>query len=326
MREALAGWLGSDDLTIEPLSGGSSNLTFRVRDRGRELVLRRPPMSHVLATANDMKREWTVMSALHDTDVPVPEVVATCTDESVLGAPFYLTEYLDGIVFNDASDVSHLSEQESRACALELMDVLARLHALDPTAVGLAEFGRPAGFLERQLRRWSTQWEKSKQQELPAIDEVARRLAAALPSRQGASIVHGDYSFNNTMFFRSPPTKMQALLDWELSTLGDPLTDVGTVTVYWGQVGELMWASREHGQPHRANAGFPSADVMLERYAEASGRDLSEVDFYKTFAVFKLAVITAGAHARLVATAPDRAQHAGEMTAALAQLALEMAP
>jgi aminoglycoside phosphotransferase (APT) family kinase protein len=315
----------SGDLQIEQLAGGSSNLTFRVRDGEHDWVLRRPPLSHVLATANDMKREYTVQRGLHGTDVPVAQVIAFCDDDSVIGGPFYLMERLDGIVFNDASDVAHLDEAQSLAATYELVDVLARLHAVDPEAVGLGSFGKPTGFVTRQVGRWSTQWEKSKQRELPEIDEVARILAAAIPPEGAASIVHGDYSFNNTMFRRDQPARMQAVLDWEMSTLGDPLTDVGMVAMYWTEVGEMMWAKREHPQPHRANAGFPSVDDLLERYATASGRDLSGIDFYRALATFKLAVITEGAHARIAGTDPARAPQVDASVRALASAALHAA-
>jgi aminoglycoside phosphotransferase (APT) family kinase protein len=315
----------SGDLAIEQLSGGSSNLTYRVRDGEHDWVLRRPPLSHVLATANDMKREHTVQRGLHGTDVPVPKVVAFCEDETVIGGPFYLMEMLDGIVFNDASDVAHLDEAQSLAASHELVDVLARLHAVDPEAVGLGSFGKPTGFVTRQVGRWSTQWERSKQRELPEIDEVARILAANIPAEGAASIVHGDYSFNNTMFFRDRPATMQAVLDWEMSTLGDPLTDVGMVAMYWGEVGEMMWAKREHPQPHRANAAFPSVDALLDRYARTSGRDLTNIAFYRALATFKLAVITEGAHARIAATEPERAPQVDASVRALASKALDAA-
>ncbi|MCU1486810.1 MAG: putative aminoglycoside phosphotransferase [Actinomycetia bacterium] len=325
MEEALSKWLGGD-VTVEQVSGGSSNLTYRVRHGDDDWILRRPPLSHVLATANDMKREHTVQAALHATDVPVPKVIRFCDDTSVLGAPFYLMERLDGIVFNDASDVAHLDEAQSLAATYELVDVLARLHAVDPEAVGLGSFGKPTGFVTRQVGRWSTQWEKSKQRELPEIDEVARILAAAIPPEGAASIVHGDYSFNNTMFRRDQPARMQAVLDWEMSTLGDPLTDVGMVAMYWTEVGEMMWAKREHPQPHRANAGFPSVDDLLERYATASGRDLSGIDFYRALATFKLAVITEGAHARIAGSGEtDRLAQVDASVRQLASMALDAA-
>ena len=193
-------------------------------------------------------------------------------------------------------------------------------------AVGLGSFGKPTGFVTRQVGRWSTQWEKSKQRELPEIDEVARILAANIPAESGASIVHGDYSFNNTMFFRDDPARMQAVLDWEMSTLGDPLTDVGMVAMYWTEVGEMMWRNRAHPQPHRANAGFPSVDDLLERYATTSGRDLSGIAFYRALATFKLAVITEGAHARIAGTGEtDRLEQVDGTVRLLASMALDAA-
>ena len=323
MREALAAWLGRDDLVIEEMSGGASNLTFRVRSGADDWVLRRPPRSHVLATANDMRREWTVQQALAGSPVPVPRIVRTCEDESVLGAPFYLMETLDGIVFDDAPSVAHLDAAQSRACAFELMDVLARLHAVDPDAVGLSGFGRPAGFVERQVKRWLTQWQKAARREVPAIEEIARRLARSLPAEGPGAIVHGDYSFNNTMFFRDPPTRLQAVLDWEMSTLGDPLTDVGMVAMYWGEVGAFLWRGREHAQAHRAHAGFPSVDELLERYARASGRDLAEIGFYIALATYKLAVIAEVNAARIAASDPARAERLDETVRTLADLVLE---
>ena len=309
---------------VDQLSGGSSNLTFRVRDDANDWVLRRPPLSHVLATAHDMGREYRVQLALAGTDVPVPRVVAHCEDDAAIGAPFYLMELLDGVVYTDADAVAHLTDVDARAASDDLVDVLAHLHAVDYAAVGLGDLGRPEGFVARQVQRWCKQWEKSKQGELPAVDEVAARLAGAVPARSRAAIVHGDYSFNNTMFEREQPGRMLALLDWEMSTLGDPLTDVGLLATYWGPVGALMWRSRS-GQAHTANAGFPSLDVLLERYARTSGHDLDDIDFYRVLATFKLAVIVAGGAARQAATDPERARSAFEMTELLAAAALDLA-
>jgi aminoglycoside phosphotransferase (APT) family kinase protein len=206
------------------------------------------------------------------------------------------------------------------------MDVLARLHAVDPAAVGLENFGRPAGFVERQVNRWIAQWEKSKQRELPEIDEVARLLRTQLPPARAPGIVHGDYSFNNTMFRRDDPARMRAVLDWELSTLGDPLTDVGTLAVYWGEVGEMLWRNRPSPQPHRLNPGFPPVDVLLDRYATTSGRDLGHIDFYQALATFKLACIAEGAHARQVMSGDSgRAASADGAVRSLATMALDAA-
>jgi aminoglycoside phosphotransferase (APT) family kinase protein len=328
MAQALGAWLGVDDLEVTQIAGGASNLTFRVQSRLGDWVLRRPPVGPLLPTANDMRREYSVQAALASTDVPVAPMLRFTDDPSVLDAPFYLMERLEGVVFATAADVRHLTEEQSLDCSYELMDVLACLHAVDPAAVGLSDFGRPAGFAERQVRRWVKQWESAKQRDLPEIDEVARRLLASLPPEDSpaGSIVHGDYSFNNTMFFRDPPTRMHAVLDWEMSTLGDPLTDVGMVAVYWAEVGAFLWRNRDDPQPHRANAGFPSVDRLLERYAATSGRDLSRIDFYRALATFKLAVIVEGSHARTVRTDPARAPQVDATVRGLAQMALEAAP
>ena len=171
------------------------------------------------------------------------------------------------------------------------------------------------------MARWQTQWEKSKTVDLPVVDEVGERLARSVPEERRHAIVHGDYSFNNTMFRRDDPTRMEAILDWEMSTLGDPLTDVGMVAVYWGEVGEIMWRSRRP-QAHRANAGFPGVDVILERYAQTSGTDLGEIDFYHALATYKLAVISQGAVQRMGDRDPDRAARTSETISTLADLAL----
>lgn len=318
MRDELARWLGRDDLELEQIPGGASNLTFRVRSGDDDWILRRPP-AFVTATSNDMEREWTVLRALAPTDVPVPRVVRTCGDPDVLGAPFYLMERLDGIVFRSAADVAHLDEDQARACTSELVDVLAALHAVDPATVGLETFGRPEGFLERQVRRWARQWELTAFADVPEIDETVRRLGSALPPRSAPAIVHGDYSFNNTMFRRDPPAAMAGLLDWELSTLGDPLTDVGMLVLYWGAIAESIWTGT---QAHRANPGFGTTDELLRRYASVSKRDIGTINFYVALATLKMAVIIAGARIRVAGTDPERARNLEAKTRLLASVAL----
>jgi aminoglycoside phosphotransferase (APT) family kinase protein len=327
--ERLGRWIAehvpdaNGNVEVVQIAGGSSNLTFGVSDGKHDWVLRRPPLRHVLATAHDMGREHKVQSALEQTDVPVAAQVAACDDESVIGAPFYMMERLDGVVYDDVDATASLTEEQGRAASFELMDVLARLHAVDFDAVGLGDFGRPAGYLERQVRRWQTQWEKSKTIEMPVVDEVSQRLERHLPPESRHAIVHGDYSFNNTMFRRDDPTRIQAVLDWEMSTLGDPLTDVGMVAVYWTDVGEIMWRNRKP-QAHRANAGFPDVDTLLERYATTSGTDLGEIDFYRAFATYKLAVIAQGGARRVEHTDPERASRVTGTVQQLADLALEL--
>lgn len=328
--DRLAAWVhahvpdATGPLRIDHLSGGSSNLTFRVRDDANDWVLRRPPLGLVLATANDMGREFRVQSALVDTDVPVARPVALCDDAEVLGGPFYLMERLDGIVYDDADAVAHLDEAQAAAATDELIDVLARLHAVDPAAVGLGEFGKPQGFLARQVDRWRRQWEAAKAADVPAIDEVLARLERSLPPEAGASIVHGDYSFNNTMWSRTDPARMVGVLDWEMSTLGDPLTDLGMVVMYWGDMGELLWRSRTP-QPHRLNPGFPGADHLIGRYAATSGRDVGHIDVYCVLAAVKIAVIIAGNQARIAQRDPERAAGIQPTVEAVAQLALDRA-
>jgi aminoglycoside phosphotransferase (APT) family kinase protein len=262
-----------------------------------------------------------VQSALQSTGVPVSPQVIACTDDVVIGAPFYVMEFLDGIVYDDADAVAHLTEAESLAASLELVDVLARLHTVDPESVGLGDFGRPAGYLERQVRRWQTQWEKSRTVEVPVIEEVARWLEVNLPTDYRHGIVHGDYSFNNTMYRKDDGGRMQAVLDWEMSTLGDPLTDLGTLAVYWGEAGEIMWRDRTP-QAHRANAGFPDVDTLLDRYAATSGADLGRIEFYRAFGTYKLAVIAQGAVLRMNRDS-ERMTRLNETVSTLGDLALE---
>jgi aminoglycoside phosphotransferase (APT) family kinase protein len=327
--ERLGPWLAEHvagagaEVQVEQLAGGSSNLTFRVRDGVHDWVLRRPPMSHVLATAHDMGREHRVQAALEATDVPVAAQVIECTDDAVIGAPFYVMHRLDGVVYDDVDAVAGLTEEQGLAASYELVDVLARLHAVDPGAIGLGDFGRPAGYLTRQVARWQTQWEKSKTVDNAAVDEVGARLARAVPDERRHAIVHGDYSFNNTMFRHDDPTRMQAILDWEMSTLGDPLTDVGTLAVYWGEVGDIMWRSRRP-HAHRANAGFADVDTLLQRYATTSGTDLGDIDFYRALATYKLAVIAQGGARRAGDADPERRARVSDTVSKLAELALAL--
>ncbi len=311
------------ELDVEQLAGGASNLTFRVRAGEHDLVLRRPPLRGGLATAHDMGREHRVQHALAGADVPVARMHVLCDDPSVIGVPFYVMEHLDGVVYDEVDAVAGLDDAQLHAASLELVDVLARLHAVDPGAVGLGDFGRPDGYLKRQVARWQTQWEKSKSVEMPAVDEGARRLERSLPEQSRHGIVHGDYSFNNAMYRADEPARMQAVLDWELSTLGDTLIDVATLAVYWGEVGEIMWRDRPP-QAHRANAGFPPVDTLLERYAATSGADLANIDYYRAFATYKLAVIAQGGALRIGDADPERRDRVTQTVALLAALALDM--
>ncbi len=316
---------GDSPLRAEVIAGGRSNLTYAISDADHNWVLRRPPLGHVVATAHDMTREHRVMSALASTDVPVPRVFAMCEDASLIGAPFYVMERVDGRVLRDLEEIATLDEDEARRCSLALVDVLASLHDVDYEAVGLGAFGRPDGFLARNVARWGKQWQANKTRELPAIDELARRLDAALPESGPATIVHGDYRLDNTMLDPHDAGRIVAVLDWEMSTLGDPLTDLALLLVYWGAGGSDILISSTRGVSQVP--GFLPIDEIIARYAERSGRSIEHLDFYVVFAFYKLAVILEGINARfrMGKTVGEGFGEMGAGVAALAEAALERA-
>ncbi len=311
-------------LSAELIAGGRSNLTYGIADGEHEWVLRRPPLGHVLPTAHDMAREYKVITALVDTDVPVPRTYALCEDNDVNGAPFYVMERVHGRVLRTGEELASLTPDEAAACSRELVDVLARIHRVDYEAVGLADFGHPDGFMERQLRRWGQQWERSKAEDLPAVDEVARRLRNALPESGSPTIVHGDYRLDNTMLANDDAGRVAAVLDWEMSTLGDPLADVGLFLLYWGQSEAQIIAT---GQAIDEQAGFASRDEVVELYAKETGRDVDNLDFYVVFAFYKLAIIVEGiaARYRMGKTLGEGFEHMGQMVKSLVDEALEQA-
>jgi aminoglycoside phosphotransferase (APT) family kinase protein len=278
------------------ITGGRSNLTYRVTDaNGTAFVLRRPPTGNVLASAHDMVREHTIISAVGKTDVPVPRTMGVCTDLEVNDAPFYVMTHVAGVVLDSAERAEPMTVAQRRRAGEHLIDVLADLHAVDVDDIGLGDLAKRDGYVERQVRRWTTQWEKSKTRELPEIDEVARRLAANLPVQRGVSIAHGDYRFGNCLV--DPEAgRITAVLDWELCTLGDPLADVGYLGVYWSDPGE------EQARPNDPTGieGFPTYAELLDRYATRSGRDLSGIGYYRAFSSWRLAVISEGVFARFL--------------------------
>jgi aminoglycoside phosphotransferase (APT) family kinase protein len=282
-------------LSFERISGGHSNLTYRVSDAaGRRWALRRPPLGKRLGSAHDMAREHKVVSALGPTAVPVAPIVGLCEDESVNGAPFYVMEFVEGPILRGLAEAEEFPvEAERRAIGERVADTLVDIHAVDPDAVGLGDLGRKEDYVARQLRRWQGQWEKSKTRELPAIDAVHERLAARIPEQGPATIVHGDYRLDNMIL--TPAGKVAAVVDWELCTLGDPLADVGLLMVYWPERGEEPVAL---GQPANLAPGFPTRGELRERYAERSGRDLSQLDFFVALGYWKLAIILEGVYAR----------------------------
>ena len=297
----LVPWLQSNvdgltgDLDFELIAGGRSNLTYRVSDSaGRQVVLRRPPVSDVLATAHDMSREHRVMAALAPTPVPVPTMLAFCDDPEITGAPFYVMEFVDGAIVRGRDQAEALSTSARRAIGSRMIEVLSALHAVDPPQVGLGDLGRPDGYLERQLRRWSKQVEQSKTRDLPVIEDVHRRLSAAVPPQTETRIVHGDFRLDNLV--AGPDGEVRAVLDWELCTLGDPLADLGLLMVYWSEPDDA-WAALGQGAATAA-PGFSSRAELKQAYATSTGRDLSQLGFYVAFGYWKLACILEGVLSR----------------------------
>ena len=285
---------------IELIAAGMSNLTYVVRPEGGSeddaVILRRPPTGAVLATAHDMAREHTVISALGNTSVPVPRTLHLCTDESVLGAPFYVMERVEGVHVVQEFPAGYADDPTQRRAVGEgLIDVLADLHLVDYEAVGLADFGRPEGFAARQVRRWTKQWDATRDRDRPGLDALAARLAETVPTTQRSSIVHGDYRLDNCLLDPAEPGRIRAVLDWEMSTLGDPLADLGMLFVYWPQAGEESLTGQSSVT---ALPGFPSRAEVAERYAAHSGLDLADLTWYVGFAYFKFAAIVAGIVAR----------------------------
>lgn len=275
------------------IEGGRSNLTYAVSDGTARWVVRRPPLGHVLATAHDMKREHRVISALHPTDVPVPRPVLLCEDEEVIGSPFYVMEFVEGTPYRTADQLAPLGPERTRAAVLNLVDTLVELHAVDPAEVGLGDFGRPEGFLDRQLRRWAKQLDASRNRDLAGIDELHATLGRELPRSPAPTVVHGDYRLDNVLI-GGDRDEINAILDWEMSTLGDPLTDLGLLVMYSMPLGMPDSPVSTTAQA----PGHPAPAELIERYAARSGRDVSAVAWYTAFAWFKLAVILEGIHYR----------------------------
>lgn len=282
------------------ISGGKSNLTYRVASDAGEVVLRRPPLGHILPTAHDMAREYRVQSALELMPVPVPRMLCLEDANGPLGVSFYVMERVVGHICRNALPAGYAdSETERWAIGRALVETLARLHAVVPEEVGLTEFGHPAGFMKRQLRRWSEQWERSRTGELPALDSLRDQLAAALPAQHASAIVHGDYRLDNTILHPTRPGEIVAVLDWEMSTLGDPFADLGALLAYWSEADDdEVFAAARVVPPVTAAAGFPTRAQVVEQYQALSGVDVADLDWYRAFAYFKLAVVCQGIAAR----------------------------
>ena len=304
--DGVTAWFGENVDGVAPplrftrIKGGHSNLTYYVDDDDdRRWVLRRPPLGELLPTAHDRNRDWSFISALHPTPVPVPEPLGLCEDKDVTGAPFYVMSFVEGHVLHDSTVAErHYDEGRRRAAGESFVDVLADMHTVDPDDVGLEGIARKEGYIARQLKRWYSQWNASKTRELPLVDELHDELSATIPDQGPARVVHGDYRLGNCIASFDGP--IAAVLDWEIATLGDPMADVGYAVSRWAEPGE----AEGRGNPS-VLGGFPTRQEFLDRYASRSGRDLSQIDYYIAFAHWKSACIVEGVYARYLHGALD---------------------
>ncbi len=305
----LARWLAASGVpaaehppSAHLIAGGRSNLTYRLEfpaafDPAR-LVLRRPPLGHVLPTAHDMSREYRLISALHGTSIPVARPVAFCSDTEVIGAPFYVMEYVDGLVVRTREQAAMIGPEQARLISERLAGMLAAIHQVDVTAVGLSDFGRPDGYLRRQLSRWQRQWELSVSREVPGYDQLVARLEAGLPDGGEGTLVHGDFRLDNVLLAPDAEPRITAVVNWEMATLGDPLADLALTLVYWADPEDTEWADVQVGATATSGPGFLTRAQFAASYAERTGRDLSGIGYYMAFGCFKLAVVLEGINAR----------------------------
>lgn len=311
-------------LTADLIAGGRSNPTYGLSDGTSEWILRRPPHGHVLQSAHDMGRETRVVTALSGTLVPVPRVVAHCEDLAVIGAPFYVMDRLIGRTYRSHEDTATLTEVERVGLTRSLVDTLVDLHEVDPEAVGLGDWGRPHGYLERQVARWGRQWESVRTSERAEVPRLLQHLTATMPETRFPGIVHGDYKIDNVMVGLDDPSQVVGVLDWEMSTLGDTLADLGLLVSFWDEVGAFHNPITAGATAH---PGFPSASEVVEAYATRRGIDVEGLDWYVVFADFKIAVVLEQIHARHVQghTVGEGFDDIGAMVGPLLGRALERA-
>jgi aminoglycoside phosphotransferase (APT) family kinase protein len=289
-----------EDLTATPVGEGHSNATFLL---STGVVLRRPPRGPLPPSAHDVLREARLLHALEATPVRVPRVLAACADPSVIGAPFYVMERITGEVITDSIPAPLDTPEQHARIADELIEALVELHGIDWTRIGLDGFGKPSGYLERQLRRFSGLWEHNRTRELPQVEEVRRWLAANLPSSPPATIVHGDFRLGNTIFALQAPARLVAIFDWEMATIGDPLADVGYMLMHWTQPGDALGKFNAHNVTLRT--GFPTRAELTARYEERSGRPVGALDWYVALALWKAVVFMEGNYKRALAGSVD---------------------
>ena len=287
----LEAWLGRGALTCEQFPAGHSNLTYLIRVEGQEYVLRRPPFGTQVKSAHDMGREYRVLSQLHRVYAPAPRPTLYCEDLAVLGAPFYMMERLPGFVVRKQLPAALAGSPDlCRRLSLALVDNLAALHGLDPAAAGLAGFGKPEGYVRRQIEGWSKRWTDAQTEDVPAMNDAARWLAAGMPAESGAALVHNDYKLDNILLDPADPSRITGLLDWEMATVGDPLMDLGTALSYWIEAADPPAFQQLRFSPTTA-PGFIARREFVERYEDRSGRAVAHPAYYYVYGLFKLAVI-----------------------------------
>lgn len=283
------------NVSFSLIAGGHSNLTYKCEDEvGNHYVLRRPPLGHVLESAHDMGREHKIIYALQDSDIPVPKAYGLCQDKDINGADFYIMDFVDGLVLNDSIVGAKVAESDRRGVGLHVADILYKLHTVDMDAVGLGDLGRKEAYLTRQLKRWTRQWDASKTHEIPEMEESCRILTETMPEQIGATIVHGDYRLGNMIV---KGDRVEAILDWELCTLGDPLADVGYLLNNWVSPGEIELEG-EGDQSPTAVGGYLSREEFCQIYETNTGRDLSGINYYRAFSHWRLAAIGQGVYKR----------------------------
>jgi aminoglycoside phosphotransferase (APT) family kinase protein len=297
--------IGTGELSAERIGEGHSNVTFLIERGGERVVLRRPPRPPLPPSAHDVLREARVLHAVEPTDVRVPKVLATCDDESVLGVPFYLMEEMRGTVITDTVPDALDSPDGREGVGRQLIEALAEIHAADWQALGLEGFGKPSGYLERQLKRFNGLWEHNKTREVERVQQVGDWLAEHMPESQPTTIVHGDYRLGNVMVADEAPARVVAVFDWELSTLGDPLADVGYMTVTWVERDDpegTMWS-----QPDAVTRaeGWQTRDELVALYEELSGRSVTGLRWYQALALWKASVFMEGNYKRFKAGNSD---------------------
>jgi len=299
---AVTAWLVEHTATAQPpfefelITGGHSNLTYRVTDAaGAKWVLRRPPLGNILAGAHDMVREHRLLSSLGNSAVPVPPVVGLCTDHAVNGADFYVTEFVEGHVLRSPSDAEAIPRDRRGALCDDMVTTLAAIHDVDLDETGLADLGKREDFVARQLRTWLRAFGAMTSREVPLIEEVHDQLAARIPPQRDATLVHGDYRLDNCLVTEN--AKVAAVLDWEIATLGDPLADLGIMLAYWNEPSDSFLAL---GDAATIAEGFADRQGLVDRYAELTGRDVSDAPFHLAFANWRLACILEGVYSRYI--------------------------